>query len=77
MNEDEIKITMGKEDWQEVVINKQLQLHITTNVDGICIDYYKYRTPDEVFDNYDDDYIGTRYFLWEDLEKWYESKRIN
>ena len=65
---DYIEINIGEQDWQEVVINEQLQLHITTNIDGICIDYYKYRNPNEETDDFDDDFIGSRYFLWDDLQ---------
>lgn len=65
---DYIEINLGERDWQEVVINKQLQLHITTNFDGICVDYYKYRNPNEDADDFDDDFIGSRYFLWDDLQ---------
>ena len=66
MNKDYIHITMKEDcDWQEVVINKQLQLHITTHPDGICIDYYRYR--DEITDE-QDDFLGSNYFFWGDLE---------
>lgn len=65
---DYIEINLTDEDWQEVVINEQLQLHITTHQDGICIDYYKYRSPNKETDNFDDDFIGSRYFLWDDLQ---------
>ena len=50
-------------DWQEIIVNEQLHLHITTHPDGICIDYYKYEK-----ENVDeDDFIGSRYFLYDDL----------
>lgn len=65
MNDDYIYVTMKKsEDWQEIVINEQLQLHITTHNDGICIDYYRYRAEDT---DELDDFLGSRYFLYDDL----------
>lgn len=64
---DNIEINLGERDWQEVVINNSLQLHITSNMDGICIDYYRYREEFDDQENYDDDFIGSRYFLWDEL----------
>lgn len=65
--DEHIGINMGEQDWQEIVINEKLQLHITTSQDGICIDYYKYREEFDDQENYDDDFIGSKYFLWDDL----------
>ena len=42
MNEEELHIEMGKEDWQEIVINNKLHIHLKTNYRGYSIDLYKY-----------------------------------
>ena len=44
----ELHTTLGIEDWQEIVINKELHLHITSSADGgYVIDVYNYSTLDE------------------------------
>lgn len=42
MNEEELHIEMGKEDWQEIVVNNKLHIHLKTNYRGYSIDLYKY-----------------------------------
>ena len=67
-DDDLMHITIPEEGWQDIVINEQLQIHVIVQVDGISVDYYKYRSPEEETDDYDDDFMGSRYFLWEDFE---------
>ena len=44
----ELHTTLGVEDWQEIVINKELHLHITSSADGVyIIDVYNYSTLEE------------------------------
>ena len=42
MNEEELHIEIGKEDWQEIVINNKLHIHLKTSYRGYSIDLYKY-----------------------------------
>ena len=42
MNEEELHIEIGKEDWQAIVINNKLHIHLKTNYRGYSIDLYKY-----------------------------------
>ncbi len=42
MNEEELHIEMGKEDWQEIVVNNKLHIHLKTSYRGYSIDLYKY-----------------------------------
>ena len=50
IGDEEIHVTMGNDDWQEIIINKDLQVHISTNGgEGYNVDLYAYNedTPDE------------------------------
>lgn len=56
----EFHIGIGKEDWQEIVINNELHLHITKSNEGYIVDYYAYTQGEER-----DDLI-TSTTIWED-----------
>ena len=68
--DDEIHVTMGKNDWQEVIINKDLQVHIHTSDEGYTVDLYAYNedTPDEERD-YDNEFLGSVYTFYADVEE--------
>lgn len=51
-NGNDLHITMGKDDWQEIVINNELHLHIRTDNSGAySIDTYKYSELEEPSEN--------------------------
>lgn len=53
----EIHVELGREDWTEIVINKELHLHISSSADGAyIIDKYIYSTMEEPSE---DDLIGS------------------
>ena len=69
--DEEIHITMGKDDWQELVINNDLQIHINTNGgEGYNVDLYAYNenTPDEERD-YDNEFITSCYASFQELNE--------
>lgn len=57
--DEEIHVTMGEDDWQEIIINKELHLHITCSEGNYNFDYYRWfegMDMDEDHD-FDSDYI--------------------
>lgn len=61
---DEINITMGEEDWQEIIVDKKLHIHISKTHTGIAIDLYRYN-PDNPTE---DDLLGSLWYTPDDLE---------
>lgn len=69
--QDEIHITLGRDDWQEIIVNKDLQIHINTNGgEGYNIDLYAWNedTPDEERD-YDNEFITSCYASFAELNE--------
>ena len=66
---DELEIQIGKESWQDVVINKELVLHVSYSADeGYVVDVYRNsKLSDE--HSYSDDLITTMYAEYEDLHR--------
>jgi len=42
MQEDELYIKMGEDDWKDIVINNKLHIHLKTCDRGYSADFYKY-----------------------------------
>ena len=71
IGDEEIHLRMGKDDWQEIVINTDLQIHINTNGgEGYNVDLYAYNedTPDEERD-YDNEFISSCYASYAELNE--------
>lgn len=70
IGDEEIHVKMSKEDWQEVIINKDLQVHIHTSDEGYTVDLYAYNedTPDEERD-YDNEFLGSVYASYEEVDE--------
>ena len=72
VQEEEHHVQVGKnDDWIEIVINNELQLHISTN-GGECynIDLYAYNADVSDDDrNWDSEYISSTYASYEELKK--------
>ena len=70
IGDEEIHVKMGIDDWQEVIINKDLQVHIHTSDEGYTVDLYAYNedTPDEERD-YDNEFLGSVYTFYEEVEE--------
>ena len=71
IGDEEIHLRMGKDDCQEIVINKDLQIHINTDGgEGYNVDLYAYNedTPDEERD-YDNEFISSCYASYAELNE--------
>ena len=70
IGDEEIHVKMSKDDWQEVIVNKDLQVHIHTSDEGYTVDLYAYNedTPDEERD-YDNEFLGSVYASYEEVEE--------
>lgn len=71
IGDEEIHLRMGNDDWQEIIINKDLQIHINTNGgEGYNVDLYAYNedTPDEERD-YDNEFISSCYASYTELNE--------
>ena len=69
--DEEIHVSLGKDDSQEVIVNKDLQIHINTNGgEGYNIDLYAYNedTPYEERD-FDKEFITSCYASFEELNE--------
>ena len=71
IGDEEIHLRMGNDDWQEIIINKDLQIHVNTNGgEGYNVDLYAYNedTPDEERD-YDNEFISSCYASYAELNE--------
>ena len=71
IGDEEIHLRMGNDDWQEIIINNDLQIHINTNGgEGYNVDLYTYNedTPDEERD-YDNEFISSCYASYAELDE--------
>ena len=71
MNNDEIKIKMGEDDWFDVIINNELLVHIKRNDVGYSVDLYKNSTEEEMSEDdydFDGDFISGCTAWDDDLE---------
>lgn len=72
-NNDETRVTVNYEqcsDWYDVIINDELQLHISRNETGYSIDCYRYAEQTEMEDedyDFDSDFITSCTVNDEDL----------
>ena len=66
----EIHVEMGADDWQEIIVNKDLQIHIATKDEGYSIDLYAWNedTPDDERD-YDSEFISSCWASFAELEE--------
>ena len=66
---DELEIKIGKESWQDIVINKELVLHVYRSADeGYVVDVYRNsKLSDE--HSYEEDHITTMYAEYQDLHR--------
>lgn len=69
--DEEIHVSMGRNgDWQEIVINNELQLHVATSSgDGYSVDLYIYRegVADENRD-WDSEFVSSAYATFAELD---------
>lgn len=71
IGDEEIHLSMGNDDWQEIVINKDLHIHVNTNGgEGYNVDLYAYNEDmaDEDRD-YDNEFISSCYASFEELNE--------
>ena len=70
IGDEEVHVKMGKDDWQEIIVNNDLQVHIHTSDEGYTVDLYAYNedTPDEERD-YDNEFISSCYASYEEVEE--------
>lgn len=70
IGDEEIHVKMGIDDWQEVIVNKDLQIHIKTNNEGYSVDLYAWNenTPDDERD-YDNEFLGGCYAFYADVDE--------
>ena len=78
VEEEEHHVQIGKQDdWLDVVINKELQLHINTNGgEGYNIDLYAYN--DDVSDDdryWDSEYISSTHASYEEIKEIKETEQ--
>jgi hypothetical protein len=72
---DELHMKLGKEDWAEIVINKELHLHLVRSTDGYVVDIYRYNP--EGIGGYDDDLIDSKCVFDDDLTKFVEVETVS
>ena len=72
IQDDHIHVTVTEEFPSEIVINKSLELHVSTSEGNIAIDYYRY-ADEELMENedydFDDDFIRSTWFDYNDLTR--------
>lgn len=71
VSDEEIHVSMScKDDWQEIIVNKDLQIHINTNGgEGYNVDLYAYNeAPDDERD-YDNEFITSCYASFQELNE--------
>ena len=70
IGDEEIHVQMGKNDWQEIVINKDLQVHISSGDEGYSVDLYAWNedTADDERD-YDNEFISSCWASYEELNE--------
>lgn len=71
IEDEEIHVKMGKDDWQEIIINEDLHIHVNTNGgEGYNVDLYAYHTEELGEDHdYGEDFITSCYASFEELDE--------
>lgn len=70
MQEEQIKIKMVEDDYFDVIVNDQLEIHIRRNDIGYSVDLYKYISQENMQEDhaFDDSFISGCVALDDDFE---------
>lgn len=72
---DEVHLTVkGEENWQEIVINNELHLHLVKSKDGYTVDVYNYSKLEEPFE---EDFITSTFVNWDDLTRYIDVNLVS